>query len=155
MNMPFSQYQLAHVRKAVFAGFGFVGTAIATALANGVPLADLEHWPGTAGLLAAFIVGFGGTFQIPNKDFAMVEKVIETINPALGDKVAVVLDPVLAANEPTDKPAPEQITPAPLVQPASTSNNAGGTTVVTSVSATVPIAPVNTPSPITPPGPGE
>lgn len=117
MKIPLSQYQLAHIRKAVFAGVGMAVTAFVTGLTSGVQLQVLVTWPAVAGLLSAFLIGLLGTFRIPNKDFMLVEKVIETINPVLGEKVAVILDPMMAAREPTDRPVVEQVTPAPLVMP--------------------------------------
>lgn len=117
MKIPLTQYEVAHVRKAIFAGLGMAGSAFGAALASGVPLQTVIAWPAVSGLIGAFIVGLFGTFKIPNKDFLLAQKVIEEINPALGEKVAVILDPVMAAREPTDKPAATQEGPVDLVSP--------------------------------------
>jgi hypothetical protein len=99
MKIPFTSYELAHVRKALSAGVLALGAAVVTALTNHVAASTLITWPAVGGLAGAFLVAAVGTFWTPaNKSLiAEIATVIEDVDPAL----VPILDPILATTPPT------------------------------------------------------
>lgn len=129
MKIPLSKYELAHIRKALTAGLSGAVAVVLTAVSNHTDMHSLIVWPGIGGVLAAFFLPLFLTFNIPNKDLVEIEKLADAFDPAVAAAVHVALDPVLAAQEPSDAPVLTDVPqdgPVPLVTPPAPAPGGGG-----------------------------